>query len=205
MLCDIHIQELRIPAHHGVLEQERLIGTDFLVTIDAEVDVGESAFADDNLINRKLVRSELPTDNDSYQSLDHFDPKTGEPVAQKPVSRTEAKQRRRSRLSRKIEETVKKTVSSEKCGEKAAEELIQSGRLRKVYSMRLGYWSRKDGEGKFTLLPVWAIEGELFKNAKAETALKYTPFSLDTLEDRTIVFDAHTGELLKTIDDFPIY
>ncbi len=49
MLCDIHIQELRIPAHHGVLEQERLIGTDFLVTIDAEVDVGESAFADDNL------------------------------------------------------------------------------------------------------------------------------------------------------------
>lgn len=88
---------------------------------------------------------------------------------------------------------------------KAAEELIQSGRLRKVYSMRLGYWSRKDGEGKFTLLPVWAIEGELFKNAKAETALKYTPFSLDTLEDRTIVFDAHTGELLKTIDDFPIY
>ena len=74
-----------------------------------------------NLINRKLVRSDLPTDNEAYQSLDHFDPKTGDPVAQKPVSRAEAKQRRRSRLGRKIEETVKKTVSPEKSEEKAAE------------------------------------------------------------------------------------
>ena len=87
----------------------------------------------------------------------------------------------------------------------AAEELIQSGKLRKVYSMRLGYWPRKDGEGKFTLLPVWAIEGELFKNAKTEPALKYSPFTADTLEERTIVFDARTGEKLETIDDFQTF
>ena len=46
MLCNIHIQELRIPAHHGVMEQERLVGADFLVTIDADVEVGETAFSE---------------------------------------------------------------------------------------------------------------------------------------------------------------
>lgn len=49
MICNIHIQELRIPAHHGVLEQERLVGADFLVTIDADVAVGDSALTEDNL------------------------------------------------------------------------------------------------------------------------------------------------------------
>lgn len=49
MLCNIHIQELRILAHHGVMEQERLVGADFLVTIDADVEVGETAFSEDKL------------------------------------------------------------------------------------------------------------------------------------------------------------
>ena len=49
MICNIHIQELRIPAYHGVLEQERLVGADFLITIDADVDVGDSAFTEDNI------------------------------------------------------------------------------------------------------------------------------------------------------------
>ena len=49
------------------------------------------------LINKKLARSGLPTDRESYLDLDHFDPKTGEPVriqetAKGPASRT----RRRS-------------------------------------------------------------------------------------------------------------
>ena len=97
-------------------------GGAFQAVCDRGRDVGVLYLAVEERLHRKLVRSDLPTDNDAYQSLDHFDPKTGEPVAQKPVSRTEAKQRRRSRLGRKIEETVKKTVSPEKREEKAAEE-----------------------------------------------------------------------------------
>lgn len=49
MLCNIHIKELRLSARHGVLEQERLIGADFMVTIDAEVEVSEKAYAADDI------------------------------------------------------------------------------------------------------------------------------------------------------------
>ena len=47
--------------------------------------------------------------------------KTGDPIEQKPLTRAEVKQRRRSKLGIKIEETVKKTVSPEKSEEKTAE------------------------------------------------------------------------------------
>jgi hypothetical protein len=74
-----------------------------------------------NLVNKKLARSDLPTDTAVFETLDHFDPKTGQPIEQKPLTRAEVKQRRRSKLGMKIEETVKKTVSPEKSEEKAAE------------------------------------------------------------------------------------
>ena len=74
-----------------------------------------------NLVNKKLARSDLPTDPAVFETLDHFDPKTGQPIEQKPLTRAEVKQRRRSKLGMKIEETVKKTVSPEKSEEKAAE------------------------------------------------------------------------------------
>ncbi|MBR1468150.1 MAG: dihydroneopterin aldolase [Bacteroidaceae bacterium] len=49
MLCNIHIRGLRLAAKHGVLEQERLIGADFVVSIDAEVEVDDKAFAADDI------------------------------------------------------------------------------------------------------------------------------------------------------------
>ena len=74
-----------------------------------------------NLVNKKLMRSNLPTDSATFETLDHFDPKTGEAVERKPLTRAEVKQRRRSKLGIIIEETVKKTVSPEKSEEKAPE------------------------------------------------------------------------------------
>ena len=67
-----------------------------------------------NLVNKKLARSNLPVEMESYTNLDHFDPKTGEPVATVVLTRAEAKKRRLSRLGIKIGETVKKTVSPDK-------------------------------------------------------------------------------------------
>lgn len=45
----IHIDRLRVHAHHGVLPQERTVGADFLLTLTAEVEVGESALQHDDL------------------------------------------------------------------------------------------------------------------------------------------------------------
>lgn len=45
----IHIDKLRVHAHHGVLPQERTVGADFLVSLTADVEVDEEAFLHDRL------------------------------------------------------------------------------------------------------------------------------------------------------------
>ena len=45
---------------------------------------------------------------------------------------------------------------------KASEALIQEGKLRSVYSLRLGYAAFSKGKGKVEIKPVWVVEGELF-------------------------------------------
>ena len=71
-----------------------------------------------DLINKKLVRSGLPTDRESYLDLDHFDPKTGEPVpiretARRPATRTQ----RRTWRKKKTEAANTAASGKEKDGE----------------------------------------------------------------------------------------
>jgi len=63
-----------------------------------------------NLVDRKLRRSGLPVDAEEFKTLDHFDPKSGEPV---PITDEKRAARRRRRLGAKKEETAKVTVSPE--------------------------------------------------------------------------------------------
>ena len=49
MHFQISIHHLRLHAHHGVMPQERAVGADFLVSIQAEVEVQPSAWHDDRL------------------------------------------------------------------------------------------------------------------------------------------------------------
>ena len=57
-----------------------------------------------NMINKKLVRSGLPTDRESYLNLDHFDAKTGEPVrVQETARRPTPRSQRRARRKKKTE------------------------------------------------------------------------------------------------------
>ena len=63
-----------------------------------------------NLVDRKLRRSGLPVDAEEFKTLDHFDPKSGEPV---PITDEKRAARRRRRLGTKKEETAKVTVSPE--------------------------------------------------------------------------------------------
>ena len=57
-----------------------------------------------SLIDKKLVRSGLPTDRESYLNLDHFDPKTGEPVSIHDVpKRTSTRTRRWAGRKQKTE------------------------------------------------------------------------------------------------------
>ena len=61
-----------------------------------------------HLVDKKLARSGLPVDSETFKTLDHFDPKTGDAVELKDSRRT-AHRRRRA----KKEETAEHTVSSE--------------------------------------------------------------------------------------------
>ncbi|MBE6996962.1 MAG: AI-2E family transporter [Ruminococcaceae bacterium] len=65
-----------------------------------------------NLVDRKLRRSGLPVDAEEFKTLDHFDPKSGEPVPITDEKRA-ARRRRRFGLGAKKEETAKVTVSPE--------------------------------------------------------------------------------------------
>ncbi len=73
------------------------------------------------------------------------------------------------------------------------ETLIKAGKLRTVDSLRLGYMAWQKGES-FTLLPVWAAEGELFQTAEAEYAMQPTQNSSGPVEYRMILVNAQTGE-----------
>ncbi|MBQ6482694.1 MAG: hypothetical protein IJI45_16410 [Anaerolineaceae bacterium] len=81
---------------------------------------------------------------------------------------------------------------------KAAETMIQEGKLRSVYSLRLGYAAFSEGKGKVKLKPVWVIEGELFEKAKSEPKNIRTVLSVNSAEETKIIFDAQTGKLLET-------
>ncbi len=49
MLLDIHIDRLRIHAHHGVLPQERVVGADFFVSLRLQVEADEEAIRRDDI------------------------------------------------------------------------------------------------------------------------------------------------------------
>ena len=69
-----------------------------------------------NLTNKKLARSGLPNDTDVFRTLDHIDPKTGE-----PVEFTEEQRVARRRKARKKGETAASAVSPEMTEEKKEE------------------------------------------------------------------------------------
>ena len=81
---------------------------------------------------------------------------------------------------------------------KASEALIQEGKLRSVYSLRLGYAAFSKGKGKVEIKPVWVVEGELFDKAKSEPRNIRTALSVNSAEETKILFDAQTGKLLET-------
>ena len=87
----------------------------------------------------------------------------------------------------------------------SAGQLIESGRLRKVYSLRLGYAVRRENADRLRLVPAWAIEGELFDSAKAEYQIPPTLLSPHPLEDTTLIYDACTGELMDCIAQFDFF
>jgi len=73
--------------------------------------------------------------------------------------------------------------------------LIAAGKLRSVDSLRLGYIAWQGKDGGFTLLPVWAAEGELFQSAEADYSGKApTQQEPDVTEYGQILVNAQTGE-----------
>ena len=73
------------------------------------------------------------------------------------------------------------------------EALITAGMLRSVDSLRLGYIAWQGKDDGFTLLPVWALEGELFQTAQADYRVKPTQNSSQPLEYGHILVNAQTG------------
>lgn len=49
MLFHISLNEIRLWGHHGVSEQERAIGSWYMITIDMDADIASSAYTDDEL------------------------------------------------------------------------------------------------------------------------------------------------------------
>lgn len=49
MINTIHIERLAVHANHGVLPQERIVGAEFHVTLEADVEVLPGAYLSDNL------------------------------------------------------------------------------------------------------------------------------------------------------------
>ena len=47
--CEIAVSRIKVYAYHGVSPQERIVGADFFVTVNALVDVDASAWRDDQL------------------------------------------------------------------------------------------------------------------------------------------------------------
>ena len=80
----------------------------------------------------------------------------------------------------------------------AAEQLIQEGKLRSVYCLRLGYVAISERRGQAKLKPAWIIEGELFEKAESAPKNHRTILSVGSQEETKIVFDAQTGELMET-------
>lgn len=78
----------------------------------------------------------------------------------------------------------------------SCERLISDGRLRKVDSLRLGYavWYGKGDS--YTLMPVWALEGELFESADMEYSKPVEEARDMPAEYGTLLFDAQTGAFL---------
>ena len=49
MNYELHIANLCLHANHGVMEQERRVGADFLVSLTAQMEVTEDAYCEDRL------------------------------------------------------------------------------------------------------------------------------------------------------------
>lgn len=49
MIMTIHLQQLRFYAYHGALQQERVVGGEYVVDLHLTVDVEASAYASDSL------------------------------------------------------------------------------------------------------------------------------------------------------------
>lgn len=49
MIMTIQLQQLRFYAYHGALQQERIVGGEYVVDLHLTVDVDASAYASDNL------------------------------------------------------------------------------------------------------------------------------------------------------------
>lgn len=74
----IHIDKLRIHAHHGVLPQERTVGAEFRISLTADVRVEESAYLQDQLqgtVNYadiiSVVRQEMAISSNLLEHVAH--------------------------------------------------------------------------------------------------------------------------------------
>ena len=63
----VFIKNLRIHAHHGVMEQERRVGADFLVTVEVKADIQKAFLSDcvEDTVNyatmHQIVKKEMGT------------------------------------------------------------------------------------------------------------------------------------------------
>ena len=65
-----------------------------------------------NLVNKKLLRSDLPVDSEIYMKTDHIDPATGQPVEFAPAPRR-SEVRRERKLQRLLNREQKKTGTAQ--------------------------------------------------------------------------------------------
>ncbi len=49
MINTIHIERLALRGYHGVLSQERVVGAEFYVTLEADLEVAHEAYVEDSL------------------------------------------------------------------------------------------------------------------------------------------------------------
>ncbi|MEG0863926.1 MAG: hypothetical protein RSE58_03275 [Clostridia bacterium] len=86
----------------------------------------------------------------------------------------------------------------------AFEDLIESGNIRQVYTVRLGYSLFIDHQKKDVLwaVPCWVAECEYYKSAKEERNPKFDKIELFEKDPNTrkLIVNAQTGELINPND-----
>ncbi len=76
MTMDIHITRLRLRGYHGVMPQERIVGADFLITLQATVEVDEQSIEQDALLGTvsyadivEVIKQEMDTPSNLLENL----------------------------------------------------------------------------------------------------------------------------------------